>query len=379
MGMDAPGAGKRLATALFVVLSLVGLGLAGGISLGHGPVLRPIPASLTNEVTSQGGTSTSVDSPLALLCDYYEHGIEHAPPRDPRGVMQRRENFYRAPMPPAALLRAKLDHSANDRRLRNLVDRWEAQWLVGHVAAGAFIQDSEEAAERSSLDAIVLIEAGKGFQFLENDGLGAAFFHAALAKAERQYAHTSPGDPVALPFLQELDQTKALWHLKDYSALERRFALARRLNPRLSIESRRSGYLLVDAMFYQNRFDEAADLILEVQAEHRRVGDLGLLEKSDIYEMNYEQGYLLFAAGRFESAIPLLKRVVGSGEHDEVAQEALFKALLQSGRFDEARRCLTDLENRFKTSESARAAFAQQLEESIEQDRWRQQTLVSAN
>ena len=382
MGMDAPGARKRLITGLFVVLSLVGLGLLAATWFSHANQAIPgysASVSLTGEVTSQGGTSTSFNLPLGLLSDYYEHGIEHAPPRDPRGVMQRREDFYRAPIPPAGLLRARLGSSANDAFLHSLVDQWEADWLAGHVSSGPLIHQLQGAAERSSLNALVLIEAGKGFQFLEGDQLAAAFFHAALAKAERQFAQTPPGDPAALPFLQELDQTKALWHLKDYPALETRFFLARRLSAPLSIEARRSGYLLADTLFYQDHFDEAADLIEAVQAEHQRVGDLGLLEKSDLYEMNYERGYLLFAAGRFASAIPLLKLVVGGGEHDQVAQEVLFQALLQNGRFQDARRSLADLENRFKIPESARAALAKQLEESIEQDRWRQQTLVSAN
>ena len=40
------------------------------------------------------GDFKSADIPVGLLCDYYEHGIEHAPPRDPSGVMQKRERFY---------------------------------------------------------------------------------------------------------------------------------------------------------------------------------------------------------------------------------------------------------------------------------------------
>src|SRR5438105_1879640 len=40
------------------------------------------------------------DIQLAMLGDFYEHGIEHTPPRDPSGAMQKRERFYRAPTDP---------------------------------------------------------------------------------------------------------------------------------------------------------------------------------------------------------------------------------------------------------------------------------------
>ncbi|HSZ54753.1 MAG TPA: tetratricopeptide repeat protein [Tepidisphaeraceae bacterium] len=383
MGTEARDARTRLASVLavlIVALWAVGFAVVPGRRFGDARQSAPSllgPGLAPHEGRSNGGIP--VDVPLGLLCDYYEHGFEHAPPRDPRGVMQRRETFYRPPPPPAEFLRSKIGTSVDDRRLQGLVDRWEADWLAGHPPAGAIIAQLQEAAGRSSLDAIALIEAAKGFEFLEGDQLAAAFFDAALLKAEPQYALTQPGDPAALPLLHELDQTKALWRLKDYPALERRFRLARRLYAPLSVESRRSGYLLVDALFYQDRFDEAADLILAVQAEHRRVGDLGLLESSDLYEMNYEQGFLLFSAGRFEAAIPLLKLVSGRGEHDQVAEQALFRALLQTGHFDQARVCLADLLTRFKLAPWSQAALARELDESIQQDQWRRQTLASTD
>jgi hypothetical protein len=320
-----------------------------------------------------------MDLPLGLLCDYYEHGIEHAPPRDPRGVMQQRESFYKEPGEPVELLRAKLSDVPADTELDLCLTEWEAGWLTGHRASPTIINRFREAAERSSVDTITLLHAARGFEFLEGDELAAAVFRAALSKAERQYARTQAGNPVALPLLRELDQTKALWRLKDYKALEMRFRLARRLNPALSTASRRAGYLLADALFYQDRFDEAADLIVAVQAENQRVGDLGLLEKSDIYEMNYEQGYLLFSAGRFESAIPFLKLVCGDGEHAQVAARALFTAFLKSGRVEEARSCLRDLATRFKISPSSQAFFDQELEEVVQRAYWRQQAVVSTN
>jgi hypothetical protein len=382
MSTDAPGAWMRLVAGLAVILSFGGFAFLDGALRSHpsGSLHTPRRSDvMTHEVTSRGETSTSVELSLGLLSDYYEHGIEHAPPRDPRGVMQRREDFYRPPIPPQELLRRKLGASLDDKRLRSLIDTWEAEWLGGHLGTGHLVDQLQRASDGSTLDAATLIEAAKGFQFLDSDELAAAFFRAALAKAESQCRFTPPGDPEVLPLLHALDQTKALWRLKDYPALERRFGLARRLYAPLSIESRRSGYLLADSLFYQGRFDEAADLILTVQAEHRRVGDLGLLDRSDIYEMNYEQGYLLFTAGRFESAIPSLKLVIGRGEHDQVAEQSLFRALLQTSRFDQARLCAKDLEIRFRLPPAAQEGFARDLEESVQQDQWRRQTFATTN
>src|SRR5579864_2209447 len=98
MGKDAPGVRKRLVAALVVVLSVGGFGLLAATLFSHAGTSFPAgadPRAHPNDLTSQRGMSISVTLPLGLLSDYYEHGIEHAPPRDPRGVMQRREDFYR--------------------------------------------------------------------------------------------------------------------------------------------------------------------------------------------------------------------------------------------------------------------------------------------
>jgi hypothetical protein len=339
----------------------------------------PSPLIATSAVDHTTVRSPGLDISLGLLCEYYEHGIEHAPPRDPRGVMQARESFYIPPPDPQEFLRAQLGDSAADAALKRCLAEWEKNWLTGGRTGAATIARFQQAAERSSLDAISLLRAAKGFEFLDGDELAAGFIRAALAKAGSQYASIQAGDPRALPLLREFDQTKTLWRLKDYRTLESRFRLARRLNPPLSTASRRATYLLADALFYQDRFNEAADTILLVQAEHLRVGDLGMLEKSDVYEMNYEQGYLLFSAGRFESAIPFLKRVSGDGGHAEVAARALFMAFLRSGRIEEAEAALKDLVSRFKVSPSSLSILDEELETATQQQQWRRQALVSTN
>lgn len=237
----------------------------------------------------------------------------------------------------------------------------------------ALPQTLEQSARQSSLDASILMDSGRSFEFLVGDEVAAAFFRAAFFRAQNEYAATAPGDPKALPLLRELDQTAALWRLKDYPGLEMRFRLARRLYPPLSVESRRAGCLLVDALYYQERFDEAADLILQVQKEHQEAGDLGALERSDLYEMEYMQGYVLRAAGRFAEAIPHLQRVCRSGEHAHAAAEALFSAFLNTGRFAEARACSADIVKRFNLSVAAQGAMQRRLDEAVLQQQWQRE------
>jgi tetratricopeptide (TPR) repeat protein len=333
------------------------------VVMGRSPAAQPFgiePASLRS------------DTALGLLCDYYEHGLEHAPPRGPDGVMQRREHSYQTPHDPMEFLQGRLTDAPDDRKLSRALTAFEGEWLAGG-AITAVDYHFEDLAQRCSLDAVTLLEAGRGFAFLSGDELAAALFRAGMAKARVAYEGVAPGDPKARPLLLELDQTKALWRLGDYPALERRFRLARRLNPLLSVESRRAGCLLADSLFYQDRFVEAAEVILHVQSENARVGDLGTLDRSDRYEMEYLQGYLLSSAGRFEEAIEHLRRVIGGGEHDADAGRCLFEALLSVNRFDEAESLCGRIVERSNLSPEVRGAMSHRLELARQASRWRQQ------
>jgi tetratricopeptide (TPR) repeat protein len=352
------------------------LAVAGGAAwlvtyLARAPQVEIVQAIHSNTTSVAHGTRP-VDMPLALLCDFYEHGIEHAPPRDPRGVMQRREDHYRAPPDPFDLMRRQLTASLEDTRLARQICAWQQDWMLGHPAGLKIIGALEQSAAQSSLNTHNLLEVGRAMNFLAGDQVAAAFFRAALAKASREYSALPPGSPEALSLIHELDQTKALWRLGDYPSLELRFRLARRLHPPLSVESRRAGCLLADALFYQDRFDEAADVILAVQAENLRVGDLGALDKSDLPEMEFLQGYLGYCARRFDQAIPHLRRLLGTGEHDQVAARSLFEALLQAGRLDEAQACCDEVAARFHLPASAAAVMNQKLEEARQSSQWRQ-------
>ena len=223
------------------------------------------------------------------------------------------------------------------------------------------------------MDSVSLMHIAKAMDWLCGDEISAQFWRAALAKATVEFANSSPGDRAGTPLLRELDQSKALWRLKDYGALELRFALSRKLNLPLSVESRRAGYLLCDALYYQDRFGEAADTVLAVQRENIQAGDLGALEKSDLDEMQYMQGYLLYSAGRIEEAIPFLHHVKAGGEHDHTASRVLFLALLKTSRFAEARNYLREMTVRLKLSTEAAENFQAELEQAAQAQEWQKQ------
>src|ERR1700730_9847632 len=72
-----------------------------------------------------------------LLCDYYEHGLEHAPPRDPSGSMQRRELFYRTPPDPIDTLCRGIGSGSTDQRTKDLFLGWQSKWLSGDASCAS--------------------------------------------------------------------------------------------------------------------------------------------------------------------------------------------------------------------------------------------------
>lgn len=288
-----------------------------------------------------------------LLADYYEHNIEHAPPRDPSGCMQRRERHYAAPADPLALVRAHLSQGKAqsnalgkagepDRQLLKWLEDRRQAYLAGGLSGPAERRSLETLLAGSSLSAEQMLEIGRGFGYLEGDELAACWYRAGLVKATEEYRETKPGEPKAVALLPLLDQTKALWRLRDHAALEKRFALAMRLNPPLSVEGRRAGYLHAEMLYYQDRFVAAADAMLAVNASHKAAGDLGALDSSDLYEMHWVLGLLLWRAGRHGDARPHLETVCTTdGEHTKQAYCVLSRMLIDSGHTHAARQILS--------------------------------------
>ena len=303
------------------------------------------------------GAYRPVDIPVSLLCDYYEHGIEHAPPRDPSGVMQLRERHYAAPADPCFLLDNHSGGTDVDGRLARLVTQWRTDALRGHETTSDDCKALQAAAERSWFGPCTLIDIGRAFAWLDGDSLAASWFRAGLNVAQRESAGIAAGDPASRPLLHLLDQTKALWRLKDYPTLERRFRLAKALNPRLSPEERRASYLLAEMLYYQRRLDQAANAILELEAEHAEAGDLGAKERSDIPEMHWVTGLFLLHAGRFIQAKPHFEALCRSdSEHAEGSFSGLASACLGAGEISAACEILEEWRVRFGPDPSWQAA-----------------------
>lgn len=350
---DAPGTGRwsRIAAAaavLAVTVLLVTLSVRG-IRPEHGSIALVATDAAYPPWRRSPGTISGLlcrgvaDVPVGLLCDYYEHGIEHAPPRDPSGVMQRRELRYRAPGDPADVVSRRAAAAQPWGQLKDLYREYIGQ-LSAESGSRTAIARLEHSLSESPISPVELLDVGRAVNWLGDSEDAARLYVVAIncALSDRQIFR--PDSQEAQQLLARLDQTKALWDVKAYSALERRFHLAARLNPALSAESRRAKYLEADALYYQGFANAAATLITQVQAEHLQVGDLGQLERSDVPEMEWAQGLFLYHAGRFADAVPHLRAVSMPGSYrcPDIALRLEVASFIRLGRTVAARHRLID-------------------------------------
>jgi|SRR5665213_1556813 len=331
-------------------------------------------ASRSPESTQSSGQIRNPPATLiypAMVCEYYEHGREHAPPRNPDGSMQRRELFYRAPPDPFDIIESHLRTTSPDRQLFVDLLRIKTRWAAGNGPDDRTIAIIRKDAEQSSIPGVILLNAARGFQWLVNDKLAAAVFSAGLQKSWNEIRLNPPDDKGAQQLLNLLDQTRVLWSAENPDALVNRFRLARRLTPRLSIPSRRAGFHLTEALVADERADEAANLILEVEKEHRQAGDLGKRDKSDISEMTLVTGVTLFAAERYRDAVPYLALI--QGNQATPARTFLFEALLRSGQLEEARRLLGEIPPVDRRPDGPESP-ASHLEDVVNREQWQIET-----
>jgi hypothetical protein len=302
------------------------------------PPIRAVAARDVGPAGRNAAPTRLVELRPALLCDYYEHNVEHAPPRDPRGVMQKRELSYRAPAAPVAFLKSKLGAgNPADAALLEALGLWQGLWHRGEELDPSAAARLESLAAACTGDEFTLLELGRALNFLGGDVAAAGVYRAALVKAGGT-EHLVPGDPAAVQLLAALDQTAALWRLKDYASLEARFRLAVRLNAPLSPESRRAQYLLAEQLYSQHRSPQAAEEIVALLASHERAGDLGKLDASDLPEMNWVAGVFFYAAERFDEAISRLEPLaLDGGQRGKQAGMLVVAALAKTGRAAEAR------------------------------------------
>ena len=315
-----------------------------------------------------GGTAARAFITQAILAPYYEHFREHAPPRRPDGAMQRREIFYRAPADPFELLTSSLGETGDDRSVEIALQQIRRAWERGDRLDSSLLASLREHAIRSSLQATRLLEAARGIQWLIGEEAADALMAAGLKKASRDEGAWPADHQKALLLMHLLDQCGCLWRREDASALVDRFTLMRRLTPALSVESRRAGYLLAESLLLDQRRGAAADLILQVLQEHDRVGDLGQLDSSDLPEMHFIAGFILFHAGRFHEAITQLGLV--DGEHGKDAKLLLFESYLQVSDLETARRMVGAL-SRPRPQVPAPETISERLTQEVDRALWR--------
>ena len=280
-----------------------------------------------------------VDIPVGLLVDYYEHVNEHVPPRDPTGAMQRRERGYRAPRDPSEMLGKKNVIPTNVPSFGSMMAKLESDLLSGHDYESDRVgrDDLRWMLQESSLSPEDTLEFGRGVQFLLGPKSAAVCFDVGLDRAmlgivQNTVVENSPN------LVEELDQTKVLWQVRDYVGLEKRFRVVQHMYLPLTVENRRAAVLCASAVFLQGRFDEAVELLSEAQAAHNRAGDLGVLEKSDIAEMEYLQGSFLFSARKYNLAVEHFEAFLRSGDARAVEAARMMEICLRRiGREDRAR------------------------------------------
>ena len=315
------------------------------------------------------------DIPAAMLGQFYEHVIEHTPPRDQSGSMQKRERFYHAPPDPFVILETKLNKGSTDQMLLEKVQLWRQRWMEGawveKPPVGQIVQhhgprtpgqryvqselpqfglpstrfsrpahdgkwdmsEVQKLASQSSLDALTLLEIGRAFDFLMGDEAAGNWYRAAFIKAQKEFANTPAGNPSVADFLHTLDQTTALWRIGDNAALEQRFALAMTLNAPLSIPARRAGALHATALFYAGRYQDAADAIMKVWGQHKQVNDLNALDQSDLGELNWVTALYLVAARHDDQAVPYYEAFLKTNDNRKLqGAYALAACLTRLGR-----------------------------------------------
>jgi hypothetical protein len=346
-----------LLLATFIASSLLGIfGSNSRTVRARDPltVISP-PVASVNEPAARlrdASNPERLDISMGMLCDYYEHMMEHAPPRQPGGSMQRRERRYVTPQDPFDTLRSSLASTdLNRSQWASQLDEVERS-IITHGRIDAATSETLGAwVAHSPVRAMPLLEAGRAMDFLAGDAVAAMFYRAALCKARDEFHDARPGAPGSSELLIALDQTKALWTLSDWQALEQRFALAAQLYPPLSVEARRSAYLHAEAIFRQGRWEEAADLIVRVQQCHEQVGDLDVAERGDVDEMNWVLGAFLAKAGRYSHAVSHLEQCEKPGSvHEREAALSLAVAYAHCGRVSDAVQRLKSYANRYGTT-----------------------------
>jgi hypothetical protein len=294
------------------------------------------PALPARPVKFGDQTLKAVDLPVALLFDCYENALENVPPRTDTSY---RQWSWEAPPLPMDVARGKLRKagaSENDRKILAWLEDWEGAWNQDYPTTTDQLWKLEPLLDKDAmLDFKTLMKIGISMSFLDGDEHAAAWIKAGMSKVIAETASLRPGDLPTNDYLGLMAQTRALWQRREFGALASRFEAERRLFPSQSRGARKAGDLLAEQLNYLGRSKEAVRVVLLVQEENERIGDLA---ESDRFEMHWEMGNFMFHAGDYERAPEHLRHIVRSATHPHrnEAMRLLAISLARTGGLTEA-------------------------------------------
>ncbi|HMC09870.1 MAG TPA: hypothetical protein VKH44_01215, partial [Pirellulaceae bacterium] len=305
--MEKRSAASRLTIAVIILLLLIGISIWTWHSFLRPPRLTEVSRDVIGDSSLPNGR-TPVAIRGAVLYDCYEHYRENVPPRNDTKA---RANHWQPPPMPAEIIRIASAEklSPGDTQLLEYLKNWESGYRSGRHLLAPDWQRLAELVQNSNLHFQTLFDLGVAAGFLENISVAAIFHRAALRQAEREYKNLSPLHPAAPMLRVALPQMGMFWSLGDYPLVEQRFRLEMQLYPPLSQEARKCAHSCAEAMYYQGRPKEPADLIADVMQRHEQAGDLNA---SDKQEMGWIVG-IFYGPDRTRQAIAGLAVAARSG------------------------------------------------------------------
>lgn len=332
-------AGGATRTRRSAWLIAAGLALAGG--LGVWALFFHSNSNRSGRVVPMAALPEGfrpVDLKVALLFDCYEHALENVPPRWDTSSRQRN---WKAPPPPVELLREAcgmgilpMNHGQDARAtLRAWIEDWDARLKRGILTTQTELSELEGLLRETALPFDTLFKVGLAASFVDNDAHAACWFRAAIHSAEAQETTVVP-----VLLLGDLAQMGALWRIRDYVALDRRFSLEQKLCVTTSEpDSLRAAFLHAEMLYYQDRIADAAQTMARVKNQFQSASIRIRLDPVDTQELNWVLGMFLFHAGRAQDAEPHLRAAANfQGFHTERAMRLHVSVLAMLNRVEEA-------------------------------------------
>jgi hypothetical protein len=270
---------------------------------------KPTPAPQSAQNSNIDPTLAAGRAPAgirsAVLYDSYDHARENVPPRNDTSA---RADAWQPPPMPLATARATItDKTGPDGALLAWMEDWDRSYRAGVSTRNTPLLTS--LLDRTKLGFEPLFNLGAAMGFLEEPSVATVFHRAALRRTNEEYKNLSPLHPAAPLLRVALPQMGMYWNSGDYPLLEERFKIEMQLYPPLSQESRKCAHSCAEAMYYQGKQKEAADLIATKVQRDEQAGDLSA---SDKQEMGWIVG-IMYREDRLKESIAGLTLAAQSG------------------------------------------------------------------